>query len=494
MERIKIVVVTLVLVLLFSAALKAGSFKNEAPANNRVTFEVTLDSAFKIKPYLIVYENNFFDRNTQPEQKEIAPVSSKGNTYLFVLTDQTKPMYFSIVYRTKIKKDVLVDSYHFEPGDQIAMRIKHGLNPNEFDVDFSGRNSAKYRCQNQFLDAVKMEVKAIKADTAFKYSDYSQTVRLIKAQFELIEKYQPEMSDYSYNLLKTDIEGIFFKRLFSDWHWNLSKALADNNKGKIDSLCRTYSKNYQFKFSGNVPDRILFDSRYYVWFMVEKIKVDNLVKYKKDNYPASFNDMKKIPNKLLRDKMLVAFFIRYSNKVSDNYEVFLKDALSVVSNKECLEKLKKFKHGFSGSKAYNFSLPDRNDKMVSLSDFKGKVVFVDFWFTGCGACKNFYKHTLVDVEKKYEDNKDVVFITISIDQEKYKWLSSIEKGEYTSAKAVNLYTNGEGGRHSVISFYNIIAFPKPMLIDRNGNVIKFTGNELINKVNLIRAIDNSLIL
>lgn len=41
----------------------------------------------------------------------------------------------------------------------------------------------------------------------------------------------------------------------------------------------------------------------------------------------------------------------------------------------------------SGALVYNFSYEDAQGNEVQLSDFKGKWVWIDIWFTGCGACQ-----------------------------------------------------------------------------------------------------------
>ncbi|MDQ1770640.1 redoxin domain-containing protein [Labilibaculum sp. A4] len=60
-------------------------------------------------------------------------------------------------------------------------------------------------------------------------------------------------------------------------------------------------------------------------------------------------------------------------------------------------------------------------KNVKLSDFKGKLIYIDFWDTWCRPCLGelpFYGKLI---------GKDVVFLSISVDQDKGKWQSFIKK-------------------------------------------------------------------
>jgi peroxiredoxin len=66
-----------------------------------------------------------------------------------------------------------------------------------------------------------------------------------------------------------------------------------------------------------------------------------------------------------------------------------------------------------GSRAPSFMLKDVRGNNVSLSDFKGKIVVIDFWSTWCSWCKE----TTEELEKLHNNfkDRDVVFLGISMD-------------------------------------------------------------------------------
>lgn len=71
--------------------------------------------------------------------------------------------------------------------------------------------------------------------------------------------------------------------------------------------------------------------------------------------------------------------------------------------------------GLLNVKAPDISLPDLSGVTVELKDFKGKVVFVDFWSTYCASCK----YELPEINKLVERKQGaVVALVISIDKKK----------------------------------------------------------------------------
>lgn len=118
-----------------------------------------------------------------------------------------------------------------------------------------------------------------------------------------------------------------------------------------------------------------------------------------------------------------------------------------------------------GMPAENFTYPDINDKMVSLSDFKGKVVLIDVWATWCGPCKKEIPF-LIKLEDELHDNKNIAFIGITVDdpKDKQKWINMVTE---KNLGGVQLFA----GRSSKISKdYKITSIPRFLIFDKKGNI------------------------
>jgi len=475
----KIINITLCAMLIF-AVLLTSPVKSETLADRMVTFEVTLDTALKFIPFVLVYPNSLYDLNMRSSNPDLFKgIKTSSGAYLFKIPAQSKPHYFTVGWYNGDWDTYPVNQYLFEPGDHIKMFIKYDK-LDEYKVDFKGTGAAKSICKNKLINSVRMEMTKMLADTLDddEKDEFKRNERLINAQFSLIEKYKSQMSDYAFYMLKI---GVVCKQ-FS----------ALKNAYMVKSGDFSKMTTWLTEFIRKTPDSILCDSKDYLPFKLQNIKAMYSAEQKTIDYGSFYNQVKSIPNQLLRDRMLTIFFIKNSIFINTGFEELLNDALVTVQEKECLSILNTFKRTNPGDKAYNFSLTDVNGKRVTLNQFKGKVVFIDFWFTGCEHCKIYFKNTLNSIEEKYEYNSNIVFITVSIDKSKEKWLNSIAKDSYTSAKAVNLYTDGLGDAHPLIQYYNISSFPRLMLIDRNGRIIKATGNEFRQSNVLLAEIEKAL--
>lgn len=121
----------------------------------------------------------------------------------------------------------------------------------------------------------------------------------------------------------------------------------------------------------------------------------------------------------------------------------------------------------AGNLAAPFKLPDTTGKMHALSDYRGKLVYIDFWATWCGPCKGEIPY-MTKLEEEYADNPDIVFISVSTDKEanKQKWLDMVkEKG----MKGIQLFTGNL--KEQVSEPFHINTIPRFVLIGRDGKLI-----------------------
>ncbi|RSK38560.1 TlpA family protein disulfide reductase [Mangrovimonas spongiae] len=113
---------------------------------------------------------------------------------------------------------------------------------------------------------------------------------------------------------------------------------------------------------------------------------------------------------------------------------------------------------------------------TSLSDLKGKYVYIDVWATWCGPCKAEIPY-LKEVEKKYHD-KNIEFVSISIDdakrsgggsmeKAKEKWSNMVEEKELGGIQLIS----DKNWQSEFVQNYKINGIPRFILIDPDGNIV-----------------------
>ncbi len=119
--------------------------------------------------------------------------------------------------------------------------------------------------------------------------------------------------------------------------------------------------------------------------------------------------------------------------------------------------------GTDSSVATNFtllSLTEANE--MSLEDFKGKGVVLNFWATWCGPCRE-EMPLFEEVWKKYKD-KGVVFLGIDVMDDKDNASKFLETIGIT-------YPNLYDPSGQVSTKYKVIALPATFFIDKEGNIV-----------------------
>lgn len=115
-----------------------------------------------------------------------------------------------------------------------------------------------------------------------------------------------------------------------------------------------------------------------------------------------------------------------------------------------------------------FTLKDLNGKDVTLKDFAGKVVYMDFWASWCSPCRYEMKNGSPKLHAKFKDNKDVVFLYVSLDSKVDAWKKAIKDDKI---EGVHLLSQAVSGVDSAVGkAFNISGIPRYVIIGKDGKI------------------------
>jgi len=131
-----------------------------------------------------------------------------------------------------------------------------------------------------------------------------------------------------------------------------------------------------------------------------------------------------------------------------------------------------------GQPAPEISLQDSTGKTVSLSDYRGKVVLIDFWASWCGPCRQ-ENPNVVRMYQRFKDHGFEIF-GVSLDQERGKWVQAIQQDNIHWVHVSDL----RGWQSSAAKLYAVSSIPSTFLVDREGKIIArgLRGEELEEKL------------
>ncbi|MCY4778912.1 TlpA disulfide reductase family protein [Sphingobacterium sp. UT-1RO-CII-1] len=418
-----------------------------------------------------------------PNTKTLNIKSDSGKYEFNIPVNETT--YFRFGWQ-KDENGVLISSHipsvwKASTGDEVAIYIDSAQN-----FTFTGEGSKKYEAWHEIMLVDRKSQSgwwALRAKE-FNRKIFSEAFMMYEDKFfyvntkkkEVLSLFKAELSETDYQFLELEIMAKDYFDLFQDLIGSIVNRPQSYFIDKPDSNLKDsvlmeifHKRERDLEFS----DKQKWSSLYYSLYAVSR-----------------FRGIAKLNDQAIPDMVPTVYKGKLMQKILSNYYLLYGDLLSTEEIDEARLEVKhlitvpNYLSELSNSilkdkeeKAYlHIKLIDQNDEEFTLADFKGKIVFIDFWFTGCGGCSGYYRTVLKPVEQQV-DKDQVVFVSVSADSDRDRWKASVKSGRYTSEHGINVQS--QDGIHSpIIKAFGVVSYPQPVLLDRDGNIFSTSSKDL----------------
>lgn len=237
--------------------------------------------------------------------------------------------------------------------------------------------------------------------------------------------------------------------------------------------------------------KVWFLSQYFANFIKEDVQNDSTLKdtreYRLEKVNNTFDG--KIRDLMLYKQLetLMAINILSLEQLEENKSLFDK-YLAEINNPEYQQALQKMFNEKEallnktqiGNEAPNFTLNNEKGEPYSLTDFRGKVVYLDLWASWCGPCRQ-QVPALKELHEKYKDSDEFMIVGVAVHDKPNEWKKALEEDKPEWLQLID--ENGDVARTYEANF-----IPRYILIDKNGNIADLNApspsniEELENKI------------
>ena len=341
-----------------------------------------------------------------PDTSYEAKVDADGNFKITLIEDSAQ--YVTLLHGERTRMFI-------KPGDNIEVYF----NTKEFDETMTYKNSP----ESSFL--------AYKLISAEKRDFYGKSLYLADKV-----SYEVELENYKSNLMqKLDrFENGYFKiteeksiNASVEMYLKRKESFSDRTEEELLYLWETTKLSKEYNFYGllSTLDKTEFNENLNIYEKKMNSALEPLKKLK--NYEEEQGKINKI--------------VASWRERKDDYDNMPKD----------------------GDMSIDFSYPNIFSEMISLSSFRGRLVYIDVWATWCGPCIAEIP-SLERLHKDYE-NMDIIFLSVSVDTDKEAWKKMLTEDQLGG---VQLWANGWS---QITKSYAIFGIPRFMLVDKSGELI-----------------------
>lgn len=149
------------------------------------------------------------------------------------------------------------------------------------------------------------------------------------------------------------------------------------------------------------------------------------------------------------------------------YNLLSKKMKSTSEGKRIADRLVVLKRSAAGEKIMAFTKKDDKGNPVSISAFKGKYVFIDFWASWCAPCRREIPNLIKTYNTFKDHNFTIVSVSLDDPTDKDRWLDALKTLKMPWTQLSDL----KGWDDEIRLYYGFNAVPSTLLIDPNGNII-----------------------
>lgn len=355
-------------------------------------------------------------------------------------------------------------SLFLEPGDNLQVEFTNEIFPK--NVQFLGKGSAA----NTYLKESKIVFQKHQQEMTNKvryanhtdYQSFMQQARAERQAFMENFSLQKDFSKRFRTFAQADIDYWFgFYSLNYAWEHPLYHDQPAPAKLPIEYY--DFTKDLPLNVAGALPNK------YYTFYLDQYLALQlDSAKYQGLNeFTAAQQWLEGETFYYYQAKTLVGSCRRGQAKEAGwVIKDFIKDCPYPTYNEVLRNAYHSSKGLLEGTKAPDFALTNIDGETVKLSDYAGKVVFIDFWATWCAPCLRYMRNT--QRIKEQFANENVVFLYISLDKDKAVWEDHVR---LKNLKGVHLNTgNGSGYESQIAKLYQVKKLPTYVLIDQDGKV------------------------
>ncbi len=268
------------------------------------------------------------------------------------------------------------------------------------------------------------------------------------------------VSGESDSLQKLEVEGSESQKLYEKYQTRINQ---------LQQQQRDIYSQYQEAKSVNDGEKMKMHENQYL--SLDSIKNDYTEEFIKDNSGSAVSAY-------IALRSAYTYDLPRLKEMVQGFDPAIDKSYYVKQLKGRIEKLEKTS---VGQVAPDFTMENPEGEPVSLSDFRGQYVLLDFWAAWCGPCRA-ENPNIVEAFQEYKDEGFTVF-GVSLDNNREDWLKAIEKDNLTWPQVSDL----QGWDNEVSNQYGVMSIPQSYLLDEEGVIVakNLRGEELHQKLDEI---------